>query len=439
VTPIPKIVLVGRPNVGKSTLFNRLCGRRKAITDGRPGSTRDRNYAQCEWRGAAYELIDTGGLLFAEADPLSAAASEQAGQAITEAALVAFVVDGRAGLLPADSEIARDLRRRAKRIVVVVNKSEKAEQEPPPEFARLGFDHVVAISAEHGLGIGELLDLAFEMLPQVAPAEPGTRPLHVAIVGCPNVGKSSLMNRLLGEERVVVSDIPGTTRDAVDSLLTRGDKQYLFVDTAGFRRRAVLTTDVDFVGVLQASQAIRRCDVGIVVLDAGEGVRDMDTKVIGEVAAAGKGIVLAVNKWDGERASRTKRTELTEAIRERAGFFAHAPLVFVSAQTGAGLGALFSAADAVQAARMTRVTTGRLNRVLAEATEAQAPRSDSSRANVRLLYSTQVGTAPPTFMLALNRKVDLQLAYRRYLENRIRREFGFAGTPIVLKIKTRKH
>ena len=433
-TPIPKIVLVGRPNVGKSTLFNRLCGRRKAITDSRPGSTRDRNYAQCEWRGAAYELIDTGGLLFAEADPLSASASDQAHRAIGEADLAVFVVDGRAGLLPADSEIARDLRRHAKRVVLVVNKSE-GELEVPPDFARLGFEHALALSAEHGLGVGELLDLAFGMLPQVAQADPTAWPLRVAIVGCPNVGKSSLMNRLLGHERSVVNDIPGTTRDAVDSLLTRGDRQYLFVDTAGFRRRGVLRANVDVVGVLQSTQAIRRCDVGVVVLDAAEGLRDMDVNVVGKVDAEGKGIVLAVNKWDGEHASRTRRAELSAALRERARLFAHAPLVFVSAKTGLGMNALLDAADAVQTARKTRVTTGRLNRLLSEAFAAQPP----AGRNIKLLYGTQVGTAPPTFMLALNRHIDIQASYRRYLENRIRAECGFSGTPIILKVKTRKH
>jgi GTP-binding protein len=438
VTPIPKVALVGRPNVGKSTLFNRLCGQRKAIIDSRPGSTRDRNYAQCDWRGAAYELIDTGGLLFAEADPLSRAASDQADQAIGEANLAVLVVDGRAGLLPTDSEIARCLRRRAKRVIVAVNKSESARP-APTEFARLGFEHVLPVSAEHGLGVGELLDLVFEMLPQVAQSEPEARPLRLAIVGCPNVGKSSLMNRLLGQERSVVSEVPGTTRDAVDSLLTRGEKRYLFVDTAGFRRRGVLTRAVDSVGVLQSQQAIRRCDVSVVVVDAGDGVRDTDTQVVGRVEAAGKGIVLAVNKWDGDRVSRQKRTQLSAAVRERGKLLAHAPVVFVSALTGEGMESLLAAADEVQAARMSRVTTGRLNRLLVEAFEAQPPRSGRSGASVRLLYGTQVGTAPPTFVLAFNRRADLQESYRRYLENRIRQEFGFRGSPIVLKAKTRKH
>jgi GTPase len=438
VTPIPKIALVGRPNVGKSTLFNRLCGQRKAITDSTPGSTRDRNYAQCDWRGAAYELIDTGGLLFAETDPLSRAASEQAHQAIGEADLAVLVVDGRAGLLPADSEIARGLRRRAKRVIVAVNKSEGARA-TSAEFARLGFDHLLALSAEHGLGVGELLDLAFEMLPRVEPPEPTERPLRLAIVGCPNVGKSSLMNRLLGQERSVVSAVPGTTRDAVDSLLSRGDKRYLFVDTAGFRRRAALARGVDSVGILQSEQAIRRCDVSVVVLDAGEGVRDMDTQVVGRAEAAGKGIVLAVNKWDGAHASPQRRVLISAALREREKFLAHVPLVFISALTGHGLDALLDAADAVQAARKTRVTTGRLNRLLAEAFEAQPPRGGRAGASVRLLYSTQIGTAPPTFVLALNRHTELQASYRRYIENRIREEFGFLGSPIVLKVKTRKH
>jgi GTPase len=435
VTAIPKIVLAGRPNVGKSTLFNRLCGHRKAIIDERPGSTRDRNYAQCAWRGAAYELIDTGGLLMAEADPLLAAASEQARQAIDEADLAVLVVDGRAGLLPDDSEIARDLRRRGKQVVVAVNKSEALTAST--EFARLGFDHVVPVSAEHGLGIDALLDLGFALLPQVPPPEPGSRPLCVAIVGAPNVGKSSLMNRLLGEERVVVSDIPGTTRDAVDSLLVRAGKQYLFVDTAGFRRRGVMARGVDSIGVLQASQTIKRCDVGIVVLDAAEGVRDMDMKVVGEVEAAAKGVVLAVNKWDLKASSPAARKQLTEDVRAHGRCLAHAPIVFVSARTGLGMNGLLTAADEVSAARKLRVTTGPLNRLLLNAAQAQPPRSATG--SVKLLYGTQVGTSPPTFVLTLNRHIDVPDSYRRYLENQIRKEFGFAGTPIILKVKTRKH
>jgi GTP-binding protein len=437
--PIPKIALVGRPNVGKSTLFNRICGQRKAITDGRPGSTRDRNYAQCSWRATAYELIDTGGLLMESADILAAAASDQARLAIREAELIILVVDGRAGLLPDDGAIAADLRRAGKRVVVAVNKAE-ARQDLTAEFAALGFDHTVPISAEHGTGIGDLLDLAFELLPRVPLGDDAPRPLRVALVGSPNVGKSSILNRLLGAERAVVSVIPGTTRDSVDGLLVRGEKRYLFVDTAGIRRRAVLKNNVDQVSVLRTSYSIRRADVAIVVLDAEVGMREVDTRVAGEVHEAGRGIVIAVNKWDGERSKgRGARKAFAEGVQDALKFASHAPVVFVSALAGTGLGVLLKAVDDVWLACQTRVTTGRLNRLLGSAVAALAPRTEGNVGPVKLLYGTQIGVAPPTFVLALNRAATLQTSYQRYLEHRIRAEFGFGGAPIVLKTRARRH
>jgi GTP-binding protein len=435
---IPKIALVGRPNVGKSTLFNRLVGERKAITDGQPGSTRDRNYGQCTWRGAAYELVDTGGLLMEEADPLATLASQQAGHAISEADLVVLLVDARAGLLPDDAAIAADLRRRGKRVVVAVNKCE-ARGEPLAEFASLGFEHMLAVSAEHGLGVGELLDTVLELTPRVPPAEEGeTRPTRVALVGCPNVGKSSLLNRFLGTERAVVSEVPGTTRDSIDGLVTRDGKSYLFVDTAGYRRRAVLKRAVDQVSVIQTGHSIRRADVAIVVLDATVGVRETDVRAAGAVEEAGRGIVLAVNKWDGERARAGRQKEVAADVRERFKFVAHAPLVFVSAVTGRGMGTLLAAVDSARQSCLTRVTTGRLNRLLADAVGALPPRTEKSSGPVKLLYGTQIGTAPPTFALSLSRPVELHFSYLRYLENRIRAEFGFSGAPLVIRARGRR-
>jgi GTP-binding protein len=436
--PIPKIALVGRPNVGKSTLFNRVCGRRKAITDGRPGSTRDRNYAQASWRGAGFELIDTGGLLLGSADPLLGPATLQAERAIDEADLVVLVVDARAGLLPDDEAIARRLRRAGKRVIVAANKLED-RSDGFEEFSRLGFEPIVAVSAEHGQGIGDLLDAALESIPNVPPAEDEAPAVRIALVGRPNVGKSSLLNRLLGSDRAVVSPIPGTTRDAVDSLLERGGARYLFVDTAGIRRVRLLKENVDHVSVVQARRSIDRADVAILVLDAEEGLREMDATIAGYVQRAGRGVVLAVNKWDRARDRELKRRDFEQGLRDHLKFLAYAPVVFVSARTGQGCGELLKAVVRVRDAGRLRVTTGQLNRMLARAAERLAPKAAKGGKPVTILFATQVGVAPPTFLISLNHPVDLHFSYKRFLENQLRSSFGFEGTPIVLNVRTRRH
>ncbi|HEX6736717.1 MAG TPA: ribosome biogenesis GTPase Der [Vicinamibacteria bacterium] len=435
--PIPKVALVGRPNVGKSTLFNRIVGQRKAITDGRPGSTRDRNYAQASWQGAAFELIDTGGLLLGTDDPLLGPAAQQAERAIEEADLVLMLVDGRAGLLPDDKAIAARLRRAGKAVLLAVNKLEGGKEDGLHEFARLGFEPTVPLSAEHGQGVGDLLDAVVERLPRVAVPEEPDPPLRVALVGRPNVGKSSLLNRLLGTDRAVVSPIPGTTRDSVDSLLVRGGRRYLFVDTAGIRRVRLLKENVDHVSVVQARRSLDRADVAILVLDTVEGLREMDATIGGYIQESGRAVVLAVNKWDlaGERSQKA----MTEAVRDHLKFLAFAPIIFLSAQTGKGVGALMAAAGRVHAASRLRVGTGALNRELARATERFPPKAARGGAPVKLLYATQVGIAPPTIVLSLSHPVDLHFSYKRYLENQLRTAFGFEGTPLVLKVRTRKH
>jgi GTP-binding protein len=436
--PIPKIALVGRPNVGKSTLFNRICGRRKAITDRRPGSTRDRNYAEASWQGAAFELIDTGGLLLQTEDPLLGPAAAQAQLAIDEADLVLFVVDGRAGLLPDDQAITARLRRGGKKVIVVVNKVEGPE-EGTEEFARLGFARMLAVSAEHGQGVGDLLDAALEELPRVAIVEDAAAPLRVAIVGRPNVGKSSLLNRLLGSERSVVSAIPGTTRDAVDSLLERGGKKFLFVDTAGIRRVRHLEENVDHVAVVQARRALERADVALVILDAVEGLREMDATIAGYVQEAGRPVVLVVNKWDRAGELELKQRAFEQAIRDHLKFLPWAPVIFVSAKSGRGLTAMLTAAERAHAASRTRIATGPLNRLLGRATAAHAPKAAKGSHAVKLLYATQIGVDPPTFILSINHPVDLHFSYKRYLENQLREEFDFRGTPIVLRVRGRRH
>jgi GTPase len=436
--PIPRIALVGRPNVGKSTLFNRICGRRKAITDGRPGSTRDRNYAQVSWQGAAFELVDTGGLLLGTHDPLLGPAVEQANRAIEESDRILFVVDGRAGLLPDDAAIASQLRRGGKKVILAVNKIEGTD-DGLAEFAALGFDQALSISAEHGQGVGDLLDAALLGLPRIEAVEEAVAPLRIALVGRPNVGKSSILNRLLNDERAVVSPIAGTTRDAVDSLLERGGKRYLFVDTAGIRRVRLLKENVDHVSVAQARRSIDRCDIAVLILDTAEGLREMDATIGGYVQEAGCGVVLAVNKWDLAEERKLKQRAFEQDVRDHLKFLPWAPLLFVSAQSGKGLGAVLKAAERVQAARQQRVTTGELNRMLARAAAAFAPKAAKGGHPVRIMFGTQVGIAPPTFVLSLSHDVDLHFSYKRYLENQIRQAFGFEGTAIVLKVRVRRH
>jgi GTP-binding protein len=436
--PIPKIALVGRPNVGKSTLFNRISGRRKAITDSKPGSTRDRNYAVTSWQGAAFELIDTGGLLLETEDPLLGPAAGQAERAIEEADLVLFLVDGRAGLLPDDQAIAARLRRGGKKVVVAVNKVEGAE-DLTGEFTRLGFSRILSLSAEHGLGVGDLLDLALEELPRVAVREDVAAPLSLAIVGRPNVGKSSLLNRLLGSERSVVSPIPGTTRDSVDSVLVKGDKRYLFVDTAGIRKVRLLQENVDHVSVVLARRSLERADVALLILDTIEGLRDMDATIAGYVQEAGRPVVLVVNKWDVAAEMELKQKAFEEAIRDRLKFLPWAPVIFVSAKTGKGLPAMLAAAERAHTASRTRIPTGPLNRLFARATARLAPKAAKGSHDVKILYATQIGVSPPTFAISINHPVDLHFSYKRYLENQLREEFDFRGTPIVLKVRTRRH
>jgi GTP-binding protein len=432
------VAIVGRPNVGKSTLFNRISGRRKAITDSRPGSTRDRNYAQVSWAGSAFELVDTGGLLLSTDDALLGPAARQARRAIEEATLVLFVVDARAGILPDDAEIARQLRRQGKPVILVVNKTEAVEG-AISEFARLGFEQAMAISAEHGTSVGDLLDMVRARLPRVDEPTIPEASLRVALVGRPNVGKSSLLNRLLGSERALVSPVPGTTRDAVDSVVVRADRRYLMVDTAGIRRARLLRENVDRIAVVQARRAIERAHVAVLLLDPLEGLREMDATIAGYVHHAGRGVVIAANKWDLARARSIKPAAFEREARAHLKFLAHAPFVPVSALTGEGLGRLFAAIDRVAIACRQRVTTGELNRLLGRAVKAYPPKAAKGGEPVRILFATQIGVEPPTFVLSLNRPVDLHFSYKRYIENQLRQEFGFEGTPLLIKVRTRRH
>jgi GTPase len=434
---IPKIALVGRPNVGKSTLFNRITGRRKAIVDSRPGSTRDRNYAQASWQGAAFELVDTGGLLLNSVDPLLGPAAAQAGKAIEEADLVVFVVDARAGLMPDDAAIAQQIRRANRPVLVAVNKVEGAHNWQG-EFEKLGFPRLLPVSAEHGQGVGDLLDLALAELPRVEVPDP-ERPLRVSIVGRPNVGKSSLLNRILGVERSLVSPIAGTTRDAVDSLVVRGEHKYLFVDTAGIRKSRLLKEHVDHVSVVQARRSIDRSDVAILMLDPTEGMREMDATIGGYIQESGRAVVIAVNKWDLAHDLGIKIRVFEEDVRDALKFLPFARVVAISAKTGKGVDLLMKGVRDAHVASTTRITTGELNRVLGKAVESTPPRATRGHKPVKILYASQVGVQPPTFVLQLSQKEELHFSYKRYLENQIRHAHPFEGSPIVIKTRARKH
>jgi GTPase len=350
---------------------------------------------------------------------------------------VVLVVDGRAGLLPDDQAIAARLRRLGKPVTVAANKLEASEA-GANEFARLGFEHVLPISAEHGQGVGELLDQVLEGAARGELPEED-HPLAIALVGRPNVGKSSLLNRLIGKDRAVVSAIPGTTRDAVDSLLERDGHRYLFVDTAGIRKVRLLKEAVDHVSVVQARRSLERADVAVLIVDASDGVRPMDATIAGYAQQAGRGVVIAVNKWDVAHALELKMRSFEQAARDRLKFLAYAPIVFVSAKTGKGLGPLLATARKVAEAGRTRATTGHLNRVIADAARRHAPKAAKGGHSVKILFASQIGVQPPTFVISINHPVDLHFSYRRYLENQLRAAFDFTGNPLVLKVRTRRH
>jgi len=426
----PSVVILGRPNVGKSTLFNRLVGRRRAIVGDQPGITRDRLHGRVRWRGREFELVDTGGLL-PEADALiPASIVRQAEVAIARAALLLFMVVVREGRTPLDEDLARRLRRFGKPIFLVVNKVGTARWEMhAEEFRRLGFSRVFPISAEHGQGIGELLDAILEIVP--APEVPETRPeeIRLAIIGKPNVGKSSLVNRLLGTERVIVAPTPGTTRDAVDSELEYEGTRFRVIDTAGIRRKSRILEQTERVAVLMAERHLERADVAVLLIDATEGPTALDARIGGFAHKAGKSLILAVNKWDLIEKDHTAAARLEAAIRARLRFLDYAPIVFISALTGQRVTQILELAKRAYQARHLRIPTAELNRFFQEFV-AEA-RATTSRRRVRVQYLTQAGVDPPTFVLFLNsRREKLEAAYERYIENRLREQYEFFATPI---------
>jgi GTP-binding protein len=437
------IVIVGRPNVGKSTLFNRIARRRRALTHDLPGMTRDRLTEVVTLDdGRRIELTDTGGLEYGS-DPLSAFASEireQAEEAIASADLVLFVVDGVDGLLPEDRDIADQLRVSAKNTLLVVNKTDvKAAAESATEFHALGVDSLVSISAEHGTNVERVIDAITEVVPDLEETEKERLEdaVRVAIIGRPNVGKSSLLNRMMGRQRAVVSDISGTTRDSIDEWIEREGRAYQIIDTAGIRRKGKTTDEAEKLAVISARKAIERAEVVILVIDGLEGVTAQDATVAGYAEDAGRAAIIAVNKWDAVERTPTYAKEFEESVRRRMKFLSYAPLEFISAKGGRRVDKLFPLIDRVAADYRSRFRTARLNEIVRRAVQNHHPPAVRGRAR-KFYYATQLKTAPPTFGIFSNINEPLHFSYRRYLENQFRDALGLAGTPIHFVIRGRK-
>ena len=440
---LKKVVIAGRPNVGKSTLFNRLAGKRRALIHDMPGMTRDRLSEIAELDdGRKYELTDTGGLEYGDS-PMSAFADEirvQATRALREADLILFVVDGSAGVLGEDRDIAQELRPVASRTVLVVNKIDRRDaEESVPEFYELGFERLLAISAEHGEGVDDVIDAISEIV--AAPAEDSNAPvsdaIRVAIIGRPNVGKSSLLNRLTNEERAVVSPISGTTRDAIDSEIERGGRRYLLIDTAGIRRKGKTTDDAEKLAVISARKAIERCEIALVMIDATEGVTAQDATVAGYAEEAGKAALILVNKWDVGEHTQDEAKRFEDDVRFKLKFLSYAPLEFISAKTGRRVEKIFPRIDTIVDGYRKRFRTSELNEILERALREHHPPSVRGKQR-RFYYATQLKTQPPTIALFSNVDEPLHFSYRRYLENQFRDALQLVGCPIHFVIRARQ-
>ena len=435
----PVVAVVGRPNVGKSTLFNALAGERISIVKDTPGVTRDRIYADVNWLDYHFTMIDTGGIEPDSRDVILSQMREQAEIAIATADVIIFLTDVRQGLQDSDSKVADMLRRSGKPVVLVVNKVDSFEKFMPDvyEFYNLGIGDPFPISAASMLGLGDMLDEVVKHFPDYAKDEEEDERPKVAIIGKPNVGKSSLINKLAQEDRVIVSDIAGTTRDAIDTDITYDGKEYVFIDTAGLRRKNKIKEEIERYSIIRAVTAVERADVCIIVIDATEGVTEQDAKIAGIAHERGKGIIIAVNKWDAiERDDKTIYRH-TEKIRQILSFMPYAEIIFISAKSGQRLNKIFELIDVVIANNSMRVATGVLNEIVTEAVAMQQPPSDKGK-RLRIYYTTQVAVKPPTFVIFVNDKELMHFSYTRYLENRIRETFGFRGTALKFIIRERK-
>ncbi len=427
----PIVAVVGRPNVGKSTLFNKISGKRIAIVEDTPGITRDRIYADAEWSGREFTLVDTGGIEPVSKDIILSQMRRQAQLAIDTANVILFVTNVRDGVTAADKDIAAMLQKCGKPVILVCNKVDNPGNPPMEfyEFYNLGIGDPMMVSSIHGLGIGDLLDAALEYFPPADELAEDEDIIHIAIVGKPNAGKSSLVNRLLGEERVIVSDIAGTTRDAIDSLLVHNGQKYMLIDTAGMRKRGKIDENVEHYSVVRALGSIDRSDVCIIMIDATEGVTEQDTKIAGYVHEQGKAAVFAVNKWDLIEKETNTMKNFKDRMLEGFNFMMYADSVFISAKTGQRVNDLFEAVNIAVEENQKRISTGLLNDVINDAIAMVQPPSDKGK-RLKIYYGTQVSVKPPTFVLFVNNSELAHYSYVRYLENKIRAAFGFRGTPI---------
>lgn len=431
------VCVVGRPNVGKSTLFNRIVGKRVSITEDTPGVTRDRIYADAEWLGRYFTLIDTGGIELDSEDQITKSIKLQAQLAVETSDVILFVVDGIGGLTDADKEIANYLRKSDKKVLLTVNKIDKVADIPNIyEFYELGLGEPYAVSSEHSLGIGDLLDEVIANFPEGVETTNSDEVTKIAFIGKPNAGKSSLVNRILGEERVIVSDIPGTTRDAIDTYFSVEDQQYMFIDTAGLRRKKNINEMIERFSVVRTLHAVDRSDVCLLVIDAEDGVTEQDTKIAGYAFEQGKAMVIAVNKWDLIAKETMTMVQYERKIREELSFVNYAPIVFISAKTGQRVDKVFDAVNKAYNNAHFRISTGVLNDIINRAVLLNQPNSDKGK-RPKLYYATQVSVAPPTFVIFAKYADIIHFSYKRYLENQIRDYYSFEGTPILLKFNER--
>lgn len=435
----PIVAIVGRPNVGKSTLFNVLAGEKISIVQDTPGVTRDRIYADINWLDYNFTLIDTGGIEPESDNIILKSMREQAEIAIETADVILFMTDVRQGMVDDDAKVADMLRRSKKPIVLVVNKVDSFEKFMPDvyEFYNLGLGDPHPISGSSRLGIGDMLDEVVSHFNESAKDDTEDERPRIAIIGKPNVGKSSIINKLLGEDRVIVSDIAGTTRDAVDTEIVRNGREYVFIDTSGLRRKSKIKEDIERYSIIRTVSAVERCNVAVLVIDATEGITDQDAKIAGIAHDRGKGMIIAVNKWDAIEKNDKTIYKFTEEIRNKLSYMPYAELLFISAQTGQRLPKLFETIDAVIENHSLRIATGVLNEIMSEAVAMQQPPSDKGK-RLKLYYITQVSVKPPTFVIFVNDKELMHFSYTRYIENRIRESFGFRGTPLKFIIRERK-
>ncbi|MBQ7707628.1 MAG: ribosome biogenesis GTPase Der [Lachnospiraceae bacterium] len=435
----PVVAIVGRPNVGKSTLFNALAGDKISIVQDTPGVTRDRIYADVSWLNYNFTIVDTGGIEPESNDVILRQMREQAEIAIETADVIVFLTDVRQGLVDADGKVADMLRRSKKPVVLVVNKVDSFEKFMPDvyEFYNLGIGDPVPISAASQLGIGDMLDEVAAHFDESALDETEDERPRIAIIGKPNVGKSSIINKLLGEERVIVSDVAGTTRDAIDTAIVRNGTEYVFIDTAGLRKKNKIKEEIERYSIIRTVSAVERCDVAVLVIDATEGVTEQDAKIAGIAHERGKGMIIAVNKWDAVEKDDKTIYKFTNEIREKLAYMPYAELLFISAETGQRLPKLFEIIDSVIENHSLRIATGVVNEIMTEAVALNPPPTDKGK-RLRLFYITQVSVKPPTFVIFVNDKELMHFSYTRYIENKIREAFGFRGTPLKFIIRERK-